>query len=235
MLTRSRIRRILVLAGIGAFLISAELLAFRSLNRSLDEFAEGMAILFQRLSVAVDLVSAASKTPGKKRNERKYTAPDGGLGVVVAPVSKETGRSEYESRIDFKTSDGKVICALDYSSQDNEHGFGVVKAEWTPDSQYFVFSLTSSGGHQAWHSPTQFFSRKDETIRSLDDYFAAAGISKSDFEVIAPNTVKTEVWEGKAVPVSVELANLPPLRSWRKPKPFSISCRGGRVFRPEQP
>ncbi len=33
-----RSRRIVVIIGIGAFLISAELLAFRSLNRSLDKF-----------------------------------------------------------------------------------------------------------------------------------------------------------------------------------------------------
>ena len=64
---------------------------------------------------------------------------------MVVPVSKEAGRSEYESRIEFKSSDGKIACSLDYSSEDNEHGFRVVKAEWTPDSQYFVFSLTSSG------------------------------------------------------------------------------------------
>jgi hypothetical protein len=54
-------RRILFIVGIGAFLISAELLAFSSLNRSLDEFAHGMGTLFQRLGVAVDFVSAASR------------------------------------------------------------------------------------------------------------------------------------------------------------------------------
>jgi dipeptidyl aminopeptidase/acylaminoacyl peptidase len=170
-----------------------------------------------------------------QRKERQYTVPDGGVRVVVVRVSKEAGRSEYESRIEFKSSDGKISCALDYSSEDSEHGFGVVKAEWTPDSQYFVFSLTSSGGHQPWHAPTQFLSRKDGTVRSLDDYFSSAGISKNDFRLIAPNTVKTEVWKGKAVPVSVELDALPPLRSWRKSKPFSIDCAGGRVFKPEQP
>ena len=41
--------------------------------------------------------------------------------------------------------------------------------------------------------------------------------------------------EGKSVPVSVRLAVLPPLRSWRKTKPFLINCVGGHVFRPDQP
>ena len=50
-------------------------------------------------------------------------------------------------------------------------------------------------------------------MRTLDDYFAAAGIFTVDFRLVAPNTVKTEVWEGKSVPVSVKLAVLLPLRS----------------------
>src|SRR5882762_2399273 len=115
-------------------------------------------------------VMAAAKTAElakQEKKQRQYTAPDGGVRVVVAPVGKEAGRSEYESRIEFKSSEGKIPCALDYSSDDNEHGLGVVKAEWTPDSQYFVYSLTSSGGHQPWHAPTQFLSRKDGTVRSL--------------------------------------------------------------------
>jgi len=167
--------------------------------------------------------------------ERQYKAPDGGARVVIVPVGKEAGRAEYESRIEFQSNDGKIACSLDYSSADSEHGFGVVKAEWTPDSQYFVFSLTSSGGHQAWHAPTQFLSRKDKTVRTLDDYFFEAGISKADFQLIAPNTVKTEVWEGKSVLVSVKLAALPPLRSWRKSKPFTLDCVGGHVFKPDGP
>jgi dipeptidyl aminopeptidase/acylaminoacyl peptidase len=180
--------------------------------------------------VSVMTAAETAELARQEKRQRQYTAPDGGVSVVVAPVGKEAGHSEYESRIEFKSIDGKIACALDYSSEDNEHGFGVVKAEWTPDSQYFVFSMTSSGGHQPWHAPTQFLSRKDGTVRSLDDYFAP-GISRADFRLVASNTVKTEVWkEDKSIPVSVELAVLPPLRSR---KPFLINCAGGRIFKPD--
>jgi hypothetical protein len=195
-----------------------------------------IALLLAFAVVSV-MTAETAELATQEKKQRQYTAPDGGVCVVIVPVSKEAGRAEYESRIEFKSSDGKIACALDYSSEDNEHGFGVVKAEWTPDSQYFVFSLTSSGGHQAWHAPTQFLSRKNGRLRTLDDYFTA-GVSKADFRLLAPNTVKTEVWEvkeGKSVPVSVNLATLPPLRSWRKSKPFSIDCLGGHVFKPGQP
>jgi hypothetical protein len=189
-----------------------------------------LLLVFAMVSV---MKTETAELATQEKKQRQYTAPDGGVRVVIVPVSKETGRSEYESRIEFKSRDAKIACALDYSSEDNEHGFGIVKAEWTPDSQYFVFSLTSSGGHQPWHAPTQFLSRQDGTVRSLDDYFAAAGISKTDFRLIAPNTVETEVWEDKSVPVSVKLAVLPPLPSRRKSKPFLINCAGGHVFKPD--
>lgn len=191
-----------------------------------------LLLVFAMASVMA--AAEAAELAEQDKKQRQYTAPDDGVRVVVVPVGKEAGRSEYESRIEFKSSDGEIACALDYSSEDNEHGFGVAKAEWTPDSQYFVFTLTSSGGHQSWHAPTQFLSRKDGTVRSLDDYFTP-GISKADFRLVAPNTVETEVWEDKSVPVSIKLDALPLLRSWRKSKPFSIDCAGGRVFKPDQP
>ena len=45
--------------GIGTFLISTELLVFRSLNHFLDGFAHGVGTLIQRANVIVDVVSAA--------------------------------------------------------------------------------------------------------------------------------------------------------------------------------
>ncbi len=171
--------------------------------------------------------------PTKGRHQ--YVAPDGGASVMVVPISKEAGWAEYESRIEFHSGDGATLCVLDYSSEDSEHGFGLVKGQWTSDSKYFVFSLTSSGGHQSWHAPTQFFNRKDGTIRSLDDYFAASGISESDFHLVAPDIVKTEVLRDKPVPVSISLTAMPPLSSWRKDKPFLLACSTGRVFKPDEP
>lgn len=184
---------------------------------------------------AAAVLGGAAGPANKQKKLRQYTAPDGSVSVVVVPAGRKPRRSEYESRIRFKSSDGKIDCVLDYSSEDNEHGFGVVKAEWTPDSKYFVFSLTSSGGHQSWRAPTEFLSRKDRIIHSLDDYFDAAGVSTADFQIIAPSTLKTEIWQGKAVAVFIELAHLPALSSSRKSKPFSIACIGGRIYKPDEP
>jgi dipeptidyl aminopeptidase/acylaminoacyl peptidase len=194
------------------------------------------ALLLVFLTVSVMMAVESHESARQEKHQKRYNAPDGGLTALVTPISKEAGRSEYESRIEFKSIDGKIACAIDYSSADSEHGFGVVKAEWTPDSQYFVFSLTSSGGHQPWHAPTQFLSREDGKIRTLDDYVDGAGISNADFQLIAPNTVKTEVWKNQqAVAVTLKLDALPAPRSWRMAKPFTLDCAGSTVFKPEQP
>src|SRR5689334_8182660 len=77
------------------------------------------------------------------KSQQQVKAKDG-TRVVILPVGKASGHNDAESRIEFYSPQNQMLCALDYSSEDSEHGFGVVKAAWTPDNNYFVFSLTSS-------------------------------------------------------------------------------------------
>jgi len=162
-------------------------------------------------------------------NEKTYWSPD--AAMVAAIKSTMAPEATPESLIEFRTKDGELLCALDYASQDREHGLGVVKAQWTPDAKYFVFSLTSSGGHRAWHAATQFYSRKTATIQTLDDYFDGE-VSNPDFQLIAPSKVKTELWEGTSKPVTINLSSL---ATPANTKAFSIPCTGGRVSTPDQP
>jgi hypothetical protein len=90
--------------------------------------------------------------------------------------------------------------------------------------------LTSSGGHQSWHAPTLFYSRNAGTIYYLDDYADGAGISRADFELAAPNIVKTEIWEGKPSPIEIRLDSLGKPRYPKGPR-HSYRCAGGLVIR----
>ena len=130
---------------------------------------------------------------------------------MILPIRKWTREptyKSYESRLEFYSPRQELLCALDYSSEDHEHGFGVVKAAWTPDNNYFVFSLTSSGGHQSWHYPTHFYCTKDMKIYYLDEYSEASGISKGEFILRAPDVVLTEVLREEGVPVKFHLDKL---------------------------
>jgi hypothetical protein len=189
--------------------------------------------------LVVTIVGIASAKPSQQNTQgqtaQQYRAPDRRAAVAVLRAKKRSETDTLENRVEFYGADDRLLCALDYSSEDGEHGFGVAKGAWTADSQYLVFSLTSSGGHQPWHAPTQFYSRAPGIVRTLDDYLGGAGISSSDFKLTAPNIVKTAIFlleKEEAVSVRLDTLSMTPKR---RSKPFSIACAGGRVLRPEGP
>jgi hypothetical protein len=108
------------------------------------------------------------------------------------------------------------------------HGFGVEKAAWTPDEQYFVFSSASSGGHQPWATPIVFYILRDKTICSLDSYTEGPGISNGDFGLEPPNTVLTAVFREPALPVKFSLDGL---TGGREKPQHALRCADGQVFR----
>lgn len=178
--------------------------------------------------IAAALTTSLGAAIGKSKTEYKiYKAKDGSR-VVIANKPKE--EATPESVVAFYTPDSRKVCSLDFSSGDGEHGFGVVKAAWTPDENYLVFSLTSSGGHQAWHTPTLFYSLRTKEVHSLDSYISAAGISKADFALKSPNTILTEVWksESESVPAKFRLDSL--ASEDQKSRHF-LRCADGKVFR----
>jgi hypothetical protein len=106
----------------------------------------------------------------------------------------------------LRTKSGVLLVRRDYSSEDGEHGYGVTKAAWTPDSQFFVYSLENSGGHQAWNSPVRFFSRRSNKILSLDNALHDA-VTNPDFALAAPDKVTVELYFSKRE-VTVSLSSL---------------------------
>jgi hypothetical protein len=179
---------------------------------------------------AIVFLAAAFSTawlPETPASGVEYKTKDGSRVIIVA--SKKTNQeAAQENTVEFYSPQDQKLCSLDFSSEDGEHGFGAVKAAWTPDENYFVLSLTSSGGHQAWHAPTVFFSLRNKEIRSLDSFTSAAGISQGNFTLQPPNIVLTEVWEGQPVPTKFHLDSL--VRGERKSR-ASLLCASGKVFR----
>jgi hypothetical protein len=86
-------------------------------------------------------------------------------GTTLAVVSRAANR---EVEISIKTEEGSFLAKHDYFSEDHQRGFALEKGEWTPDGNFFVYSLYNVGGHQPWQSPVFFFSTKRKKIYSLD-------------------------------------------------------------------
>ena len=145
----------------------------------------------------------AQSTP--KASTRQYTAGDGSRAVIT-PLGLSG-----ESRIDIYTAHLDKICSLDYTSEDGEHGLAVAKASWTDDDNFFVFSMNISGGHSPWHKPTYFVSFREYSpvypaqVCLLDSFLDNPGITTSDFQLTAPNSVTTRVYEAREV-VTVSLS-----------------------------
>jgi len=148
----------------------------------------------RRLGVISAVLLSALLCGGQKQTNstqtEKFPSPD---GTIIAFVrSTKAPEATKESRIELRSQDGRVLASRNYASKDGEHGHGVTKAAWTPDSQFFVYSLESSGGHQAWHTPVQFFSRSKNRIVSLDDTLEDA-VTNPQVLVSAPDSVTVEL------------------------------------------
>lgn len=124
---------------------------------------------------------------GHAKDQKEYISPDGRLRALVIPVGKDdTGIAE--SRIEIRKISGELVFKKDYSSTDGNHGWVVSSASWTNDSRFFVFGMYSSGGHQPWHSPVDFYSRRYKRVFSLDKYVGT--ITDSTFQVSGSDIVK---------------------------------------------
>ena len=118
-----------------------------------------------------------------------FPSPDGAMLARISPVSRRC----LESRIEIRKRSGPAFLRKSYGSADCEHGMGIDQGKWTPDSMFFVFNTSLSGGHQPWHWPIYFYSRKDNKIHSLDSLVGP--IVAPEFELTAPHSVATRVLE----------------------------------------
>jgi Tol biopolymer transport system component len=114
-----------------------------------------------------------------------YRSPDGKLIAQVTSVNKA-----HESRVEVHRSNGKLLLVQDYSSADMEHGQVVCKAAWSPDSSFFVFATSNTGGHSPQARPTFSYSREQNRIYDLDRFLGY--ITDCDFTLRAPNRIITK-------------------------------------------
>jgi hypothetical protein len=114
-------------------------------------------------------------------------SPDHTMSAVIRPV----GPKALESRVEIYRSNGKVVYTQDYSSADGEHGLTVTEARWTPDSRFFVYSTESSGGHQPYHAPTYFYSRRTNRVSDMEDLnqMVVNQAPSATFKILPPDSV----------------------------------------------
>jgi hypothetical protein len=149
-----------------------------------------------------------------------YPSPDGTLRALVLPVDVSLHATpDMESRVVIRTSKGDTLTSKDYSSPRGANGYYVVSAKWSPDSQFFVYSMSSSGGHSPWSYPMAVYGRGKNLIAKFSDMINGNPTISGDFNFTGPHTVVASTWKQPGslddkVPVTVDLEDafgkLPP-------------------------
>jgi hypothetical protein len=89
----------------------------------------------------------------------------------------------------IRSSGGDTLASEDYSSPRGANGYYVMSAKWSPDSQFLVYSLSSSGGHQPWSFPTVVYSRKSNAFAKFNAMIGDQPTVSGDFEFSGPHSV----------------------------------------------
>jgi hypothetical protein len=157
---------------------------------STEALAEGRCSGHELLSIPRAESSCLTTRP------EVYPSPDAALRALVLPVDVDLyATPDMESRIVVRTRVGKLLTSKDYSSPRGANGYYVFAAKWSPDSQFFVYSMSSSGGHSPWSFPMRVYSRQKNLITDFSAMIGNNPTVSGDFKFTGPHTVSATTWE----------------------------------------
>jgi hypothetical protein len=178
----------------------------------------GTAILLTDAAMAADSCSGyhllrtrRSESSCTDLKPRIYPSPDGALRALVYPVDINLDATpDMESRVVIRNAKGDTLTSRDYSSPRGFNGYYVLNAQWSPDSKFFVYSMSSSGGHSPWQFPMAVYSREKNAFASFSDMIDGKPTTSGDFKFVGPHTLVASTWKQPGalddkVPVTVNL------------------------------
>jgi hypothetical protein len=139
-----------------------------------------------------------------------FRSPDGMLTALVFPADPSLHATpDMESRLEIRAKDGHTLTSKDYSSPGGANGYYVVHAKWTRDSQFFVYALSSSGGHSPWSFPMAVYSRERNAVIKFSDMIGGNPTLSEHFRLTGDHTVIATTWQDhnieKKITVTVDL------------------------------
>ena len=141
-----------------------------------------------------------------------FVSPDKAMRALVFPADALLDMTpDMESRVVIRSSAGDTITSMDHSSPRGTNGYYVYRAKWSPDSQFFVYSLVSSGGHSPWSFPVMVFDRKSAAIAKFSDMIGGKPTLSGDFNFSAPHTLNATTWKRPGAPGEKELGDKVPV------------------------
>jgi hypothetical protein len=139
-----------------------------------------------------------------------FVSPDKTMRALVVPadISLDT-TPDMESRVVIRSTSGDTVMSKDHSSPRGANGYYVYRAKWSLDSQFFVYSVVSSGGHSPWQFPTMVYGRKQGRFVQFNDLINGNPTVSGKFKFTGPHTLTATTWKQPGsddkVPITVDL------------------------------
>jgi hypothetical protein len=141
-----------------------------------------------------------------------HASPDKKLHASVLPVDVSLNVSpDTESRVVIRSVDGNTLNSINHASPRGMNGYYVDVAQWSPDSQFFVYSMVSSGGHSPWSHPTVVYSVKHNRFAQLSEMIDGRPLLSEKFQFDGQHELTATTWKKEGAPdepvsVTVDLA-----------------------------
>jgi hypothetical protein len=139
--------------------------------------------------------------------EIQRKSPNGQHTIAVVRAGGPTGANE--DTISFLSSEGRLLLKKSFASKDGQHGYSIIRGQWSSDSMFYAFCMASSGGHQPWHVPTSVYSVATNQLYCIDDLFGS--VTTSGFKFLAPGSLETKILDssdGREKTIVVKLSEL---------------------------
>ena len=101
---------------------------------------------------------------------KEFDSPNGKYKALVTLV-QNPNNGRFEGEVTLKSKTGKILFKKSYFATDKKDGFFVVKAAWTKDSRFFVYSLSNSCRYKPRIYPTFFISTDKITRKGDSKYY----------------------------------------------------------------
>jgi hypothetical protein len=142
-----------------------------------------------------------------------HPSPDKKLHATILPADVSLDVTpDMESRVVIRSVAGSTLNSHNHSSPRGANGYYVDQAQWSPDSQFFVYSLVSSGGHSPWSHPTMVYSVQANRFANLSAMIDGKPLLSEKFQFTPPHTLTATTWKKDGapddpLPVTVDLAD----------------------------
>lgn len=116
------------------------------------------------LSGAVPGTSHANDAKIPCLGSRELPSPD---GKMIAKFTRLGRTSCGETKLEIFAEDGHLFLSADYGSNDGEQGSGAVMAQWSKDSKFLAFTLSSAALSRTGRFGLDVYQAESNKLRPL--------------------------------------------------------------------